>query len=316
MERAKNVLISTHLFPDADGIGAQVALCLGLREKGINALCINEERPPDRYKHLDPKGVVLSEKQYRKRKNKKPIDLFIVVDTNSLSRIGIKTEKIGKESRNILFIDHHPCAKEMMAIHCIDPSRAATGEIVGELIEAMGVDLSEEMAQALYASILIDTNCFRYPTVSASTHRIIAKLMKSGVQAARAYQQIYGTKNIKHIRLLGEVLRGVKSTRDKKVAWLTIAEKSLRKYGADAEDTHSFVNHLLVLDGIQVACVFRQIKRHRVKLSLRGTGEVDVGAIAEALGGGGHHHSAATLMEGSLEEVAKRAIGKIRMMIR
>lgn len=316
MERARTVLITTHLFPDADGIGGQVALCLALRGKGINALCVNEEELPDRYGYLVPRGVVLSYREYQREKNLGGLDLFIVVDTHSLSRIGANMERIGKQGKDILFIDHHPCTPEVMAHHCIDPSRAATGEIIGELIEALGVKFSKEMAQALYASILIDTNCFRYPTVSSSTHGLIAKLMDAGVKPQEAYGQIYGTKNINHIRLLGEILEGVKWTRDKRVAWIAITNKSLRRYGANVEDTHAFINHLLILEGIQVACAFREVGKRQVKLSLRSSGKVDVGSIAESLGGGGHHHSAAVLLDGSLEEVAPKAVGQIRKMIR
>ena len=312
----KRVLISTHLYPDADGIGGQVALCLALREHGIDTHCVNEEILPKRYRHLDAQGVIFSHKQFERVHGKDgPLDLFILVDASSLSRIGKQMEKTGKKAKNILFIDHHPCTKEIAAIHCIDSHRAATGEIIGELIEGLGIKFSKEMAEALYAAILTDTNCFRYPSVSSQTHHLIAKLMDSGVKAATSYKNIYGTKKIKHIQLLGKILGSVKTTKNGKIAWFAITEKLLHEYDADAEDTHSFINHLLILDCVEVVCVFRQM-RDQTKLSLRSAGTIDVGTIAEALGGGGHYHSAATLVKGAFREVIKESINKIQLMIR
>lgn len=315
LKRAKDVLISTHIFPDADGVGSQIALCLALRSKGINALCVNEGALSERYRHLDTDNVVLSRKKFNELYGKTfSADLFIVVDANSLLRLGTETEKIGKRSKNILFIDHHPCPKEIAAVHCIDPSKAATGEIISGLIDALKVKPTKEMSLALYTAILIDTNCFRYPSVTSHTHRIVSKCMKTGIKPELAYQKLYGTKKIEHIQLLGKILGGVKSTKDKKIAWLTITEQMFDRYNASFEDTHSFVNYLLVLNRVQVACIFRQMGG-KVKLSLRSAGNIDVGVIAQALGGGGHHHSAASLIEGSPRKVIGETIKKIRSMI-
>ena len=315
LEGAKEVVISTHIFPDADGIGSQIALCLALRTKGINAFCVNEGFLPERYRHLDSDNAVISRKKFYELYGKtSSIDLFIVVDANSLLRLGTETEKIGKRSKNILFIDHHPCPKEIVAVHCIDPSKAATGEIVARLIDALGVKWTKEIALALYTAILIDTNCFRYPSVTAHTHSIVSKCMKLGINPESAYQKLYGTKKIEHIKLLGKILSGVQSTKDRKIAWLTITDRMFKLHSANFEDTNSFVNYLLVLNRVEVACIFRQIG-NRVKLSLRSAGKIDVSIIAQALGGGGHHHSAASLIKGTPREVVGKTIKKIQSMI-
>ena len=317
VKKAKNVLISTHIFPDADGIGSQIALGLALKRLGINISCVNEKSLPERYRYLNRENIVISQREYITASSGplKPIDLFIVVDTNTLSRIGEKMRGIGKSAKSILFIDHHPSSKSITAAHCINKKRAATGEIVAELIEALKIDFSRDIAEALYVSILIDTNCFRYPTVSSHTHRLVAKLLKSGLNPSSAYQQIYGTKDIKHIQLLGKILGQIKSTKDKQIAWLTITDELLKKYHANAEDTSSFINYLLVLDQVKVVCVFRQIQKY-VKVSLRSIVGVDVEPMAQALGGGGHHHSAATLIKGTLPKVTQDSIRKIQIMLK
>ncbi|TDJ04412.1 MAG: bifunctional oligoribonuclease/PAP phosphatase NrnA [Deltaproteobacteria bacterium] len=315
-EKSKNILITTHAFPDADGIGSQIALCLALRKKGHNAICVNEAPLRRRYKYLDNKKVVKSADGFKKNPLFKKIDLTLVVDTHSLSRVGSKTEKIIEGSLEILFIDHHPTSKEIMAIHIIDTSKAATGEIVGQLISSvLKVEFTEEIALPLYTAILIDTSSFRYPNVTGNTHRILAKLLDAGVNPPTAYNQIYGTKKLANMALLGEILSNIKATDDQVVAWITITEKMLAKYKVNPEDTHSFINYLLVLKNLKVACMFRENEKF-VKVSLRSTGEIDVSSMAQALGGGGHFHSAATSIQGPLRAITLSTINKIKLMLK
>lgn len=310
---AKNVVISTHIIPDADGIGSQIALCMALRRIGIEAICVNEEPLLERYRYLDPEDCVISIEQYLTRPVQQ-IDLFIVVDTNSLPRIGARLQPVVMKSKNLLFIDHHPCAKELAAIHCIDTDMAATGELVGKLIDSIGVPFDQHIALALYTAILIDTSSFRYPTVTANTHRLIARLMDAGINPPQAYNNIYGTKKVSYMKMLGTILSKTQTTDDETVAWITLDEKILEKFQVDSEDTHGFINNLLILDNIKVACMFRQIG-NTVKISLRSAGDVDVGVMAQAIGGGGHNHSAATIIEGELAEVVKNTISKIQIML-
>ncbi len=311
---AKNIVITTHIFPDADGIGSEIALCMALRKLGKNAICINEEKLFDRYRYLDPDGVITNYNDSKDHFDK--IDLFIVTDTNALPRIGKNVQELVQQSSELLFIDHHPCPKELAAIHCVDSTKAATGELVGELIEALGVEFDQKMALALYTSIIIDTSSFRYPTVTGNTHRIVAKLMDTGVSPPQAFNQINGVKQVEYMKLLGQVLASCQMSGSGKVAWISMTEDEITGFNCETEDTHGFINHLLVLDGIEVACMFRQSENNKVKVSFRSVNQtIDVGVIAQALGGGGHNHSAATIIDGNLDKVIPETIDKIELMI-
>jgi phosphoesterase RecJ-like protein len=312
--KAENIVISTHIFPDADGIGSEIALCLAMRSLGKNAICVNEEPLLERYKYLDPQDVVISLADYRAFYPDAEVDLFIVTDTNSLDRIGDGVKEIANKVPNLLFIDHHPCSKSVMTKHCIDTNKAATGELAGDLIKSIGVELTREMALPLYTAVLIDTSSFRYPTVTGDTHRLIGSLMDTGVRPPHAYNMIYGTKKITFMKLLGKVLASAHTTKDEKIAWLTLTEDMLEKFHVDTEDTHAFINHLLVLDNIKVAAMFKQMG-DQIKVSLRSVGNIDVGVMAKALGGGGHDHSAAAVIEGNLESVVKSTIEKLQVLL-
>lgn len=314
IEKSNKIVITTHIHPDADGIGSEIALCMALKKKGKDVICVNEKSLIDRYKYLDPHDVVHSYEDVKDSLNK--IDLLIVTDTNSLPRIGANVQELVMKSQELLFIDHHPCPKELAAIHCIDSTKAATGELVGELIEAMGLEFDKHMALALYTSIIIDTSSFRYPTVTGNTHRIISKLLDAGVNPPRAFNRINGTKKVNYMKLLGNVLTSAQTTKDETIAWITLTEDLLSKFSSDAEDTHGFVNHLLILENVKVACMFRNIGE-KVKVSFRSAdSKVDVGVMAQALGGGGHNHSAATIIDGSLDKVIPETIEKVQAMLK
>ncbi len=312
--KASNVVLTTHIVPDADGIGSEIALCLALRQMGKNAICVNEEHLLERYHYLDPFDVVVSLEEYNMLYANAEVDLCIIADTNSLERIGAGMKKIASKAKDILYIDHHPCSKEVMDKHCVDTSKAATGELAGDLIESVGINFSREMALPLYTAILIDTSSFRYPTVTGNTHRLIGKLMDTGVRPPHAYNMVYGTKKLSYMKLLGRVLSTAHTTKDEKISWLSLTEDILEKFNVDPEDTHAFINHLLVLDNIKIACMFREMN-DQIKVSLRSTGAIDVGIMAQALGGGGHDHSAACLISGSIESVTKTVIEKLQVML-
>lgn len=312
IEKSTSVLITTHDWPDADGIGSQIALCHAIRNLGKNCVCINEETLLERYKYLDPNDVVFGYKDLKSEQ----FDLIIVVDTNTCKRIGKKMEEYCKD-QEILFIDHHPCPNYDEKVHLVDTTKAATGQLVGEFIEYMNVKFDHVMALALYTAIIIDTSSFRYPNVTAQTHALVAKLMDAGVNPPEAYNGIYGTKKIKHMHILGQILQSANSNKREDVAWIILDMEKITQQGTDVEDTHAFINNLLILDNIKVACMFRD-DGEDVKISFRSTGNIDVGHVARMLGGGGHNHSAATIIpkEGRiLQQVIDDSVKKVEVAI-
>jgi phosphoesterase RecJ-like protein len=317
IQAAQRILITTHEYPDADGIGSQISLCLALRGLGKNAICVNNEPLLDRYQYLDEDKVVIGFKKYVSTYKDFVPDLVIVVDTNTKLRVGKELSEYITDSMSVLYIDHHPCRGRDLSNHCIDVTAAATGQMIGEMIESLGVKFTKKIALPIYTSIIIDTSSFRYPTVSAATHRLVSKLMDTGINPPDAYNGIYGTKRIQHMHLLARILNTASTNKDESVAWMLLRKEDIDRYASDVEDTHAFINNLLVLNNIKVACMFRD-DGDQVKMSLRSSGEIDVGIIAQALGGGGHSHSAATVFmknDETTEEIMLRAVKKVEEVL-
>ncbi len=316
IEKALNIIITTHSFPDADGIGSEIGLCIALKKLGKNVICCNDEELLTRYKYLDPQDLVVGVDRLKEKFPQNP-DLIIVVDTNVVNRTGKKfTELYSKQDCPILFIDHHPCPESTKIDNCIDTNAAATGQVIGELILSLDLNFDPQIALALYTAILIDTSSFRYPTVTSRTHEVIAKLLATGIKPPLAYNGIYGTKKIEHMHLLSKVLASANCNKTEEVAWIVLKKSELEDFGVDIEDTHSFINNLLILDNVKVACMFRD-DGDSVKISLRSGGEYDVGLIANRLGGGGHSHSAATMIrkEQDLEVIIEQCVLEIEKFL-
>lgn len=298
---AKRVLCTTHLYPDADGIGSAAALCLGLKEIHKKVTLIFEHRLHKKYHHLTHQVEYIELEQQSLSEADattfvENYDLVIVVDTNHIKRTGNNMSKLLNSHPNIIYIDHHPFEDYNSSHHFIDSRASATGEMVGHLLISMNITFSKSMALALYTAILIDTNVFRYPSVTADTHRLIAKLLDTGLTVTEAYNIFHGSKKIHHMHLLGHILKDCKLNNEGTVAWIWIAEADLIEYQSEIEDTNAYINNLLSLDGIKVVCMFRE-EQQNVKISFRSHGDVDVSLIAQKIGGGGHSHSAAAMMQ-------------------
>ncbi|MDA8791964.1 bifunctional oligoribonuclease/PAP phosphatase NrnA [Bacteriovoracaceae bacterium] len=292
---SKNILITTHDYPDADGIGSQLALAEALKGLKKNVHCVNEEALIERFSFLHTHKSIISFEKFAKKKRVK-VDYVIIVDTHNYLRCGKKiVDYLQKLDAPIFYIDHHPCREEVQKHHLIDNTAAATGELVAKIISKLKIEFTRSMAIALYTAIVIDTSSFRYPTVTGETHRIIAKLLETGITPHQVYNQLYAKKGIAHMHLLGKVLQSANVNRRNDFAWITFNSKDLKEFDSEVEDTHSFINNLLVLDGIKVACSFR-IDKETIKISFRSIGVYDVGMLATYLGGGGHSHSAATVI--------------------
>lgn len=317
IQGSQNILVTTHDFPDADGIGSEIALTLGLMAYGKNVVCVNEEPLLERYRYLDSEHVVISLEDYKKNHQHFVPDLIIVVDTNSIDRVGPHFNKFFGLKTEILYIDHHPARGNDFTEHCLNVKAAATGELVCDLIESIGVKLTKKIALPLYTAIIIDTSSFRYPNVTAKTHEVVAKLMSTGISPPEAYNGIYGTKKVPHMHLLGMILQSAQINKREDIAWITFKREDIDRYGSDVEDTHAFINHLLILAHMRVACMFRD-DGQIVKISLRSQGDLDVGLIAQGMGGGGHSHSAATIIPKNgktTQQIVEASIQKIESLI-
>ncbi len=313
IQNAKSFLVTTHDFPDGDGLGSQLALHRALLALGKESHAINSSPTPEKFSLVDPDGRI---SVYNGRTPLPPVDAILIVDTNEMKMMGPMEAPLRALRAPVCFIDHHVPDNLSKGPHYVDENFAATGELVYSLIEALGVKIDSEMATGLYVAILTDTGSFRYKRTSSLSHRIVAELLDCGVAPEQVYRSIFAHETPEKTRYLGHTLEGLQTSADGKVAWLCVLNADRKHYGATIEDTESFVGFLTLLKGVEIAALFREEEDGRVKVSLRGMGVTPVIDIARAFGGGGHRFAAGARVAQPLHQVQADVLARCQVALK
>jgi phosphoesterase RecJ-like protein len=209
----------------------------------------------------------------------------------------------------VLNVDHHPDNRRYGTLNWIDPSAAATGEMVFDLIEAAGWSVTQDVATNLYTAIVTDTGSFRYSNTTPRTFRLAARLVEAGADPAVIAGHLYETRHLAGLHLLGRLLQQVEVSADGTVAWVVIDRAQAAS--PDLLEAEDFITYPRSLRTVKVAVLFRELP-DAVKVSLRAKGEVNVARIAGRLGGGGHPNAAGVVLRTDLATARAQVLGAVR----
>ncbi len=299
VERHHRFVITTHINPDGDGIGSELALAEFLRSRGKSASIINHSATPPQYSFLDPDGSILRFDPTRDSKLITEAEVIVVADANQLSRLASgnpslrEMEQIVRESdATKVCIDHHLDKEEFAGLYIIDESSAATGQIVYSLLMALDYrPFPVEVATSLYVAILTDTGSFRFPKTTGELHRVVAQLIEWGADPVSTYQQIYEQGSPGRLRLLGRVLGSLQTDHFQKVAHMTLTREMFRETGTSEVDAENFINYTLMIEGVQIGLLISEFD-DGVKISFRSKGDIPINKLAQEFGGNGHKNAA------------------------
>ena len=316
---AKRVLLSTHLLPDGDGLGTEYALYHYLKRAKKACRVYNPDPLPKRYRFLDPKGLILLGPGEVELWDQ--CDLWVILDTNDPRRVGKLWPELSMRAKKIVFLDHHPPTHSdgqplqfpPNAKVFSDVGAGSIGEQLYRCFEELGMAKPcYDISLGLYVSVMTDTNSFRYARTTPLSHRIAAQSIELGVNPEEVYQNIFSSKEISHLRLLGQLLQEVRSTEDGRLAWFEMPLALRRGHGASADDTQSFLNLLLLLRDSEVVCLFREEDDGQVRVSMKSKGRIIINRVAMEFGGGGHEFAAGLSITSTLpktvESVTKRIL--------
>lgn len=303
IRKHERFLLTTHVMPDGDGLGSEMALHGYLRKTGKRSIVMNASPTPEKFQLVDPRGEI----QIFSPGQKLPaVEAVFVLDTSDWKMLGPMAEPIRALGVPVVFVDHHVPELDDLDNHLIDEQYASTGELVYAFLRHLRADIDGDIALAVYVSILTDTASFRYKRTSARSHQVAAELLQKGVSPESVYQYIYGRDSLAKIRLFGQVLADIKSSSDERIAWLIVPRDMRAFHKATVEDTEAFVNQLTLMANVDIGIMFREEDDGRIKVSLRGRGEIPVVGIAKKFGGGGHRHAAGMKLTMSLEEAVRQ----------
>lgn len=303
-------VITTHIRPDGDAIGSQVALGRFLRNLGKDVALLNSDPPPDNLAWLpEIEQVETFEGAPEHLKQIAGADVVIVVDTNALDRIGKLADPVKNSGAQKVLIDHHTEPENWFDITHARDTASSTGELVYELIAAHDADaIDDAIATALYAAILTDTGSFRYSSVTPAVHRITADLMERGDLLPEViYSHLYDTKSLQGLRLLSRSLGTLQLCYDGRIGYMVVSRRMMQETGASSDDTEGFVSYVHAIDGVRVALLFTETVSG-TKISFRSKGDMYVNEWARAFGGGGHRNASGAYVREPLDDVIEQVL--------
>ncbi|MBI3893347.1 MAG: bifunctional oligoribonuclease/PAP phosphatase NrnA [Candidatus Wallbacteria bacterium] len=300
-------LLTSHLFPDGDGLGSAIALAGGLRKLGKDALIFMPSPVPARYAFLDPEGEIGHWKSGMDASGFQDREALFVLDCSAWDRLDGLGRLLAPLPMLKVCIDHHKSACEFADASLLDVSAAATAEMVYELVvEQAGLGLDGTMAQAIYAALVTETGGFQYSNTTPRVLRLAADMLDCGVSADRVDIELYQRNPAHQIRFLARSLDTLGLGASGKMAWVAVGMELFRATGATAEDTVSLVGYPRSIDGVELALMFFEDYPNSVKISFRSKSWFDVAEFARQFGGGGHVRAAGALMKMPLAEAVKR----------
>ena len=301
---AQRIGIVGHVRPDGDALGSMVALALGARSAGKEAVAsfglpfvLGEEF------HLLDQGVLVHPSEFPA-----DLDLAIVCDTGVLDRIGSVGAAVSR-ARRILVVDHHVTPGDIGVVRVVDPSAAATTQLVYELLQRLGWEITRPIAEALYVGLVTDTGRFQYSSTSPAVHRMAADLLAAGVEPAPIGQALYEETPFGYFAVVARVLGSARLDADAGLVWAVRRQQDIDDAGIGWESADQLIDLVRLAREAHVACLLKEIQPHTLKGSLRSRGDVDVAAIATAFGGGGHHYAAGFTSVLTVEATIDRILG-------
>jgi phosphoesterase RecJ-like protein len=299
-------VVTSHSRPDGDAIGSQVAMAYALRALGKDVQLVGADPAPTQFQVFPGvRDIQVSPTVHGQ------FDAAIIMECGDLSRTGVE----GFDKYFVINIDHHPGNKSYGAINWFDPGSAACGEMVFDVIDALGVTLTPEIATHIYIAILTDTGGFHFSHITPRTFEICRRCTEAGAQPEAIARAVYDSSTMGRLRLMGAVLHNLEFESGGRAAVAALTLKLLQETGATHEDADGLINIPLSVSDIQAVAFFKEIAPDNFRISLRSKGNVDVNRIAGVFGGGGHKNAAGCSLTGPYPEVRARLVAELKQVL-
>ena len=291
--RHKSFLLSTHINPDADAIGSEIAFYFILKELGKECCIINHSETPYNLEFLDADKKI---EKFDENKHKgifNDVEVLVALDFNRSDRIVSMQKYFNESKREKICLDHHQDPEDFVDHYFIDSEYSATGQIIYDLIDKTKiVALSKETAYPIYTAIMTDTGSFRFERTTPEIHYIAANLLEHGVDPSGVFDKVYDQSKFSKLKLLGKTLASMELYGNRnEIGYMVITRKMFEETGAIESDTDGFVNYTLSVEKVRVGLLFTELD-NGFKVSFRSKGEIPVNKLAAKFDGGGHINAA------------------------
>lgn len=301
----KVVGVYSHIRPDGDCIGAQVAMCKWLEKNDIRTYAFNDDPVPLNLQWLADMYPI----QQPDEQSLKQCDAFVLLDGNSPARFGSYSEYIQDDPKPSYMIDHHPDPQNGFDITISKEKASSTCELIYHLYKEDDTSLMDkEAAMALYTGILTDTGSLQYDSVTPGTLNTASELLRIGdFRPNVVAEKVFSNKSLNQLHLLSMAMSTIELFENNQIATMYVTEEMIEETNTTNDDCEGFVAYPLSVTGIKAAILFKALG-DGVKMSLRSKSDVDVNKWARKIGGGGHKKASGAWHPGPLEKAIKEVV--------
>lgn len=305
-------LLTSHIRPDCDALGSELGMAGVLEALGKKVRIVNAHPTPANLGFIDPTNKIELLGRDVKIDELVDIPVLIVLDTSAWAQLGDMGDVVKATNGLKLVMDHHVSEDDLGAELFKNTTAEATGRIVVEAAEELGVDLTPEISLPLLAAIATDTGWFRFGSTTGYTMRVGGKLIDAGADPTALYNALYERETIGRLRLVGHVLAAAQPDLDGRLIYTRALLSDFAETGAVPSDTEDLVNRTLAVAGTQVAFILVEQKTGGFKISFRSRCATDCAKLAELFGGGGHKAAAGAFINEPFETAQQQVLDAVR----
>jgi bifunctional oligoribonuclease and PAP phosphatase NrnA len=308
-------VLTTHIRPDGDAIGSELAMAAILESLGKDVLLCNDFAVPPNLRFLDTAqrhrrlGVDVTPDQLADR------EVLMVLDTSAWAQLGAMGDVIKGVKALKVVLDHHLSSDDLGAEVFKDTDAEATGHLVIEAADQLGVPLSREIAMPAFVALTTDTGWFRFASTRDGTLRLAARLVEAGAKPAQLYKELYENDTHARLRLIGTALAHTQTELDGRLIYTWLTRADFDGCGAIPSDSEDIINDTLAVGGTQVAVILVEQPKGGFKISLRSRCDLDCSKIAEQFGGGGHKAAAGAFLNEPLDVAREKILSAVRQVL-
>lgn len=309
-------ILTTHMNPDGDALGSQIALARYLVSLGKTVRLINGDPTPETLAFVTEDSPPIEVYDAGQHDDLiRGIDRVVLLDNSAPDRLGRMEPIMLSVAANVLCIDHHPTRGAPWVDNILRVGASATAVLVWDLLRHRGWEPDAPARNAIFVGLATDTGFFRFNSASAHAHRVAADLIECGVDAGSIYRRIYERNSEAYTRLLGHALMGLRLESGGRIASVQLRRDTIAELAAEDVDTGEITTALLAIEGVDVVLLFRELPDARVKVSLRSKDALDVHRLASGFGGGGHCNAAGIVLEQPFDDVVERVSAGARELV-
>ena len=291
-------------------------MALVLASLGKQVRIVNGQATPPNLAFIDPSKKIRVVGQDVQAVDLADAEVLMILDTSAWQQLGPMADVLRSSPAKKIVLDHHRSADDLGAEEFKDTSAEATGRLVVDAADALGVKLTAEMAMPLFAAIATDTGWYRFASTTSGTYRYASRLVDAGADPAGIYNSLYEQETLGRVKLRGEILARTTAELGGRLVHTYVLVDDFARTGSIPSDTEDAINLTLTVAGTQFAVIFAQQAGGGFKISFRSRCEVDCSKLAEQFGGGGHKAAAGAFVPGTLEEARPRVLDAVRAAMR